>query len=136
MGVSLKKYIIITSTLLLAACTSEQTPLAAPKTLQPENYKQKVIQHVRQNYFDPYTVRDASISKPFAVNRIGHGEVWFVCVRSNAKNRMGGYTGIKPTAYWFRNGEIAPTSNESSQYDDFNCAYAQYSPFPEIENMK
>ncbi len=131
----LKKYLVLFSALLLSACTSEQTPLTTPKTPPPANYKQKIIENVRQSFFDPYSIRDASISKPFAVNRIGHGEVWFVCVRANAKNRMGAYTGIKPTAYWFQNGQMKLASAAAPEYDEFNCAHAQYEPFPEIEKF-
>lgn len=131
----MKKYLILFSVLFLSSCTSEQTPLVAPKTPPPANYKQKIIDHVRQSFFDPYSIRDAAISKPFAVNRIGHGEIWFVCVKTNAKNRMGAYTGISPTAYWFQNGGMKLASPGAPEYDEFNCAHAQYAPFPEIENF-
>lgn len=135
MGDALKKYILLSGLIALSGCTSEQTPLVAPKTAQPQNYKARIINHIKESFFDPYSIRDASISTPFAVNRIGHGEIWFVCVRANAKNRMGAYTGLKPTAYWFKNGNIQLASPTASEYDEFNCAHAKYFPFPEIENL-
>lgn len=131
----MKKYILLSGLIALSGCTSEQTPIATPKTAPPSNYKSLIINNIKESFFDPYSIRDASISAPFAVNRIGHGEVWFVCVRANAKNRMGAYTGLKPTAYWFQSGKMQLASSAAPEYDEFNCAHAKYSPFPEIENI-
>jgi hypothetical protein len=85
----------------LTGCTV--TPDQAAIGPYPTNYEQLVKEQVRQSFFDPYSIRDSRLSAP----QQGHmfmQQGWIVCLEANAKNRMGGYTGLKRTAYLI-NGE-------------------------------
>lgn len=96
--------------LCLAACTPNQGPSdPGPK---PVGYKEKILDAVRLTYFDPYSIRDASITQPFIVPdyNIFRGH-WGVCFRANAKNRMGGYTGLKEHLVVFQDHKIIEFSN-------------------------
>lgn len=115
---------------LAGACTN--TAVSGPEAAQPlpADYRARVAAKVRETFFDPYSIRDASISDPIAGQAI-LGPVQTVCVRANAKNRMGGYTGLKETAFTFLNGNLSV----DSEYAALTCAKAAYGPFPEIEQQ-
>lgn len=59
------------------------------------------------------------------------GPGWTVCIRANAKNRMGAYIGKQATAFRFRGGELVPSVDGPGI--DAYCSDASYAPFPEIE---
>lgn len=120
----------------LAGCQTDGGPgtTQAAQEPPPTNYRAQVTDRVKKSFFDPYSIRDASISQPFIQNAAFDGitpiphQGWMVCVRANAKNRMGGYIGQKATGYMFKGGQILDL--------DFNspfCEPARYEPFPEIE---
>jgi hypothetical protein len=116
---------------LLAGCQTSgegQSPTASAPPL-PTNYRQIVIENVKKTFIDPRSIRDAAISEPIPGNAI-MGPVTTVCVRANAKNKMGAYTGVTTTAFIFRGGQLSSTE---SQYTAGLCAGAPYAPFPEIE---
>jgi hypothetical protein len=115
--------------LALAGCAQTTAQHAAAIPTLPANYRQLIIEHVRQTYNDPYSIRDAAISAPIAGTSF-FGAVQSVCVRANAKNRMGGYIGLKANAITFREGRIVSFSEE---YAGMICDGAIYEPFPEID---
>lgn len=122
--------------LMLAACnqTSGSVQQVAASEPPPASYREQVIARVKKSFFDPYSVRDASISQPFVQNAAFDGVTpiphsgWMVCIRANAKNRMGAYTGLTETGYMFKGGQIV-----SADFKGHFCADAKYEPFPEIE---
>ena len=122
--------------LALAACnqTTGQVAQVTSSEPPPAGYREQVTARVKKSFFDPYSIRDAALSQPFVQNAAFDGITpiphrgWMVCVRANAKNRMGGYIGLKETGYMFKGGQIVDA--------DFNppfCAGAKFEPFPEIE---
>ena len=71
----------------------------------PDNYREIIKAHVLHTFFDPYSIRSASITG------VGRGHLyfqpgWVVCLQCNAKNRLGGYVGIKKTAYLIYKGAV------------------------------
>jgi hypothetical protein len=106
----------------LAGCTTTGTPAEPP----PANYRALVVAEARQKFFDPYSIRDATISEPIP----GMGNLSTVCVRANAKNRLGGYTGQNVTAFVFSGGRIVMSDQELTILP---CISATYGPFPELE---
>ncbi len=119
--------------LVLASCQTAAenvTPVAVAAAPMPANYRGQVADRVRATFFDPYSIRDAGISIPIAGQSL-LGPMHTVCVRANAKNRMGGYIGIRETSYIFRNGQI---SLSDAEYAALTCANAVYEPFPEIDS--
>jgi hypothetical protein len=98
----------------------------------PPNYRDLIAQQVKKDYFDPYSIRDASISNPVDTTSI-FGAVTNVCVKANAKNRMGGYIGVRATGYVFQSGKILnvlPDEMIATQ-----CESRSYVPFYEIDSV-
>ncbi len=99
----------------------------------PDNYKDILKTYVLRNYFDPYSIRSASVSQPVQ----GHfffQQGWIVCLELNAKNRMGGYIGLKRTAYLINRGVIIQTIEQPPLCDDPRLFF--YSAWPELEQLK
>lgn len=114
---------------MLGGCGNYQNlppPAVATMTDLPTDYRQQIVKQVRTTFFDPYSIRDAEISEPFP-----NKSVIAVCIKMNAKNRMGGYIGIKPTAYYFKNGGFAFSETD---FAPVVCDKAKYGPFPEIDS--
>jgi hypothetical protein len=111
----------------IAACVTP--PPASPQNAgpAPENYKAILKAHIEKNYFDPYSLRNVAISKP-TLGKIGSDPGWLVCLQNNAKNRMGGYVGLKKDAYLIRNGVVIG-SEDGAQV----CETLQLEPWPEME---
>jgi len=122
------------------APNSTETP-AASAPPAPVGYREAVIAEVKATFFDPYSIRDATISRPlYAVAIYNGGNVvpisaWIVCVKANAKNRMGGYGGQEFTAMVFAGNTITTTLSGPSFQGQVNqhCKPARMEPFPEIE---
>lgn len=99
----------------------------------PPAYRETARAYLRSTLFDPYSVRDAQIAAPklkgsFVLTDPSEG--WTVCVRANAKNRMGAYTGLRETVLLFRGDKVASSTEGPAPY---YCGEAQYEPFPELE---
>ncbi len=125
---------VLMASLLLVGCASMKehhvSDEATLKTEVPANYKAAVAEHIRSVLKDPYSVRDAGISKPFIVPDFVLGRVPVVCVRMNAKNSFGAYTGIKAQALGFRNGSVSNVTFTSSLCD----RNIVYEPLHELED--
>jgi hypothetical protein len=107
----------------------------APSALQ----RKLILDHVRDNYFDPYSIRDAEISNSVSFSEVtmnpdSEPKTPLVCVKANAKNRMGGYTGRKNELYQFNpSGSLKTVSDDLAGRCDSRM---QFLPFPELEQMK
>lgn len=122
--------IAIAAAALLASCTGDEQ-LSITGTVDeppPANYREIAVAHLKQTLFDPYTVRDASIAAP---KNGGSGLYpgWAVCVRLNAKNRFGAYTGQSTMALIMRGGKVVQSADENGW---MFCQGVTYEPFPEI----
>lgn len=91
--------------------------------------KAEVISYVKREFFDPYSIRDAEISGVVRLLDTGFSAV---CVRMNAKNRMGGYIGLTVTSFRLRGGTVVGALADAPA-----CKSAQlvFEPFPEIEAL-
>ena len=94
------KSVIVLTAAVLAACAAPQPPrqLAAP----PADYESVVNAYLHTVLFDPYSIQELKITAPEQVRTPLHLDDgtsaaggWMSCVSYNAKNRMGGYTGLK-----------------------------------------
>lgn len=113
--------------LALSGCASgeRQEPL-------PANYRQLIADYARsQFYFDPYSLRDVSISTTIGTDVSLYGPVQTVCVRANAKNRLGGYIGIKATQFSLREGRVVGAFQD--RYGIGCGRDTTFEPFPELE---
>lgn len=93
--------------------------------------KAQIVKGARDWLHDPYSVRDAEISY---VIQHPTGSGLMVCVKANAKNAMGGYTGRKPTMVFFSMNRQATGAIEGQPlcYDQ----RIKWQPFPEIYALR
>jgi hypothetical protein len=113
-----------------------------PRDPPPTNYRPAVAEYIRKTFFDPYSIRDAGIAPPrpgwaFGGNSMGAYKTgWAICVRANAKNRMGAYSGVKENIYIFQDGRVVASGQDlDTSAAGTGCEGAQYEPFPEIEEQ-
>jgi hypothetical protein len=133
----LKRIAVAGALMLLAGCSSIGGASAPPIEPAPVNYRELTLASVKTLFFDPYSIRDAQISKPAwkASWNLGQGNGWVICVRGNAKNRMGAYIGIQDTAFLIRGGAVLDSFDLSGEIP-FYCGDAVFEPFTELEALR
>lgn len=128
----MKRLCIAITCALLASCQTS-VPQSVANSQQPpsKELKAAIVQAARDIVFDPYSIRDAEISNVVLFNpRAG---IQAVCVKANAKNQFGGYTGRKATGISIRNGMILGATAGDPRCLDPRLRYQR---FPELENLK
>lgn len=113
--------------LALAGCAGTGDP--GP---YPANYKQLIAGYVRANYADPYSMRDVAVGAPVP-GHYGATDGWWVCFQENAKNRMGGYTGLRQSAFFIAQDQIHAADLDMGYALEAACAGRTISPWPEME---
>jgi len=98
----------------------------------PDNYKSIVKDYIEKAYFDPYSLRRVSLSKPLQ-GHLFFQQGWLVCLEANAKNRMGGYTGFKANALLINRGTVVQTMKEAPLCQKTE---AIYDAWPEMDSGK
>lgn len=126
--------------LALAGCQTDGAAVAAQAGPAPANYRQLAAEHVRTSFKDPYTIRDAEIAAPKpgsgpSLNADGFKTPWVICMRANAKNALGAYTGRKVTAIAVSDARVV-NAWDDVQAAGYICQGVAYEPFPEIEEKK
>jgi hypothetical protein len=132
----------------VVGCTANQkvaVPGESGIGQRPLEYRAIVRDYLRKTLFDPYTVRDAQISRPkpgdlYLEGTLGiHEPGWLVCFRSNAKNRMGAYTGLSDMALIIRDGRVLASASDPTHSNYMikkDCSQEKYEPFPEIDQLR
>jgi hypothetical protein len=119
------------SFIALAGCVSPEqaNQVYSSQTPPTAAVKKAVVDYAKKTYFDPYSMRDVSIS---AMVTLGETGLNSVCIRMNAKNRMGAYTGLSVTSIRLKDGAVV-----SALQDAFGCNDQRlvYYPFPELEGV-
>jgi len=125
----MKKLIALAAVAMLSSCAATWTQEGAGP--YPDNYKEVVAAHIKQTYFDPYSLRDVRISEP-TPGVLAMAQGYNVCLQANGKNRMGGYTGLKRTSCLINNQRVIfAINNDRRCYD--NAPYNVLYPWPEME---
>lgn len=108
----------------LSACQTEQQ--AAANDAPPPDAKSAILSSKGTLWKDPDSIKNASITAP----RRHMGFMWHVCVKANAKNGFGGYTGEKDMLIGLYDDGKPPAvlMSDATGY----CAYP-HEPFPELE---
>lgn len=96
----------------------------------PSDYRLQIADDFKRTLKDPYSIRDAEITKPGSafIGLAFGGHAITVCARLNAKNSFGGYTGQQNYKYIFREKRIA----ESMPAGPHECIGRPFGPFPEV----
>lgn len=115
----------------LSGCVTEQQKAAVYGMQRPVTSAERaaIANYVRTSFFDPYSMRDIAISNVLSGDDPKRNAV---CIRANAKNRMGAYTGLRATGLVLSGATV-----ENSWADDPACSDPRlmYSPFPELERL-
>ena len=123
----------------LCACASgsEEFYLARSRNADaaqpfPVNYRADLLAFMRTYLNDPTNVREAAISEPVQRNIAGSRR-YFLCVRYNARDSAGQYTGVADRAAFYLDGRFDRMIEKAQ---DFCPAPAQsYAAFPELERL-
>ena len=91
--------------IILAGCVALTDPEGKDAGPYPDNWRELVREYIKTNYVDPYSIRDSQIAPPFRSRKAFFDE-WIVCLRNNAKNQFGGYTGLRTTDISIRQGRV------------------------------
>jgi len=124
-----KRLILLVVAVMLSGCAPAQFNIneAGP---YPDNYKEIVRGYIEHTFFDPYSLRSVIISTPHS-GSMAWRSGWWVCFECNAKNRMGGYTGLKRKALLLAQGNVV------MNFEDMQLCtippYNDLSPWPEME---
>ena len=132
----MKKLLILAAGVMLVGCQTSDPGqvdrrIAAQRPPSPA-VRQLVVNEARNILLDPYSVRDVAISSLIpdlnSVEKNG-----FVCVRFNAKNPYGAYTGLKTVGTNVVQGRLL------GQYSNpYLCAHPglKWHPLPEVSQLR
>ena len=121
----MKTLIAISGILAIAGCMTVGPVEIGP---YPTNYRNIVKAHIERSFFDPYSLRNVSIAGPLK-GPLG----WIVCLEANAKNRMGGYTGLQRTSFVINSGKVVDTLTLKSP---LLCQGMAFTRWPEMERLQ
>ena len=126
--------------LIVSGCTTNLEPTQAElraqweaQNIYPQNYKDDLLAFLRTYLNDPTHIRDAAVSQP-QLKTVDPGERYVACVRYNARNSDGKYTGSKDSAVVYRLGKLDQFFDNPKIAKDF-CKDAAYAPFPELQRL-
>ena len=115
------------------------------QNVPPQNYKPDLLAFMRTYLNNPENVRNAVISEPQKLQVLDI-ERYAACLRYNAKDSTGRYTGLRDHLAVFVSGKFdrlielgrvdRETSSESLKPLRAYCATASYQPIPELEKLR
>lgn len=127
-----KLLILTVAGLAMTGCVTQEQFDKVMASQRPPSAAEKaaIVKAARDYFIDPYSIRDSEISSVVRLNDQG---LEAVCVKANAKNRLGGYTGRTATSVRLLKGRPVSTLENAPA-----CAMPQmrYQPFPELENLR
>jgi len=129
------------SALAIGGCTTDVGPSPAElkanweaQNIPPQNYRQDLIAYMRTYLNDPTGIRDAGVAPP-SLKDFGAGQRFMTCVRFNARNSDGKYTGSKEGVAVYVSGKLDRYFDTPRETREL-CKDAAYAPFPELEALK
>ncbi|MEN3397872.1 hypothetical protein ABC425_14665 [Brucella melitensis] len=131
----MKKLFILAAGMMLAGCITDagklEDRIAAQRAPSPA-IKQLIINEAQNILLDPYSVRDVSISS-LIPNLKSSNNDGFICVRFNAKNSYGAYTGLKTVGTNVISGRLLGYFTNPAI-----CAYptVKWHPLPEVSQLR
>ncbi|HET7679383.1 MAG TPA: hypothetical protein VFK79_04515 [Xanthobacteraceae bacterium] len=117
------------------------------QNVPPQNYKPDLLAFMRTYLNNPENVRNAAMSDPQKLMVIDL-ERYASCLRYNAKNSTGRYTGLRDHLAVFVSGkfdrliELGRAERDAGAGSEVlrplrdYCATAAYQPFPELEQLR
>jgi len=108
----------------------------------PDRYKSDLLAAMHAYAADPTNIRDAYVTDP-ALRPVGSQNRYAVCLRFNAKDSSGRYTGSRDIMGVFIAGRFDQFIDQSRVASQPSlektlreqCGLAEYKPFPELEAL-
>ena len=129
-GTAAKLTLLSAFAVALAACTSDPKQDQVEPNIFPTNYKQEILDTLKNTLIDPTNVREAFVSDPFLTPG-SRDQRYAVCLRYNARNFNRQYDGNVVRIAFFFGGRL----NQLIEPKQDQCAKAAYKPFPELEKL-
>lgn len=120
--------------LIVLSTTAAASPAArAPAPVMPSD-KAVILDWARAFFADPYSLRSTGISAPL-VSPDGSG---MVCIEYNARNALGGYTGIDRQAFVWTPAGLRPALRGLGGVTNLTCFQPGITmrPFPELSQIR
>lgn len=124
--------------LALAACassldddTSAYIARSRSRQVAPADYTRQLLEFMRSYLNDPTGVRNASIADPALMTIEGYDR-YAVCLRYDARNLSGRYSGISDRLAIFTDGRFDRLIERAKD----QCSRAAYRPFHELEQLR
>ena len=122
----------------LGACaggSGEELYFSRPRNIDaaqpfPANYRAELLAFMRTYLNDPTNVREASISEPVQRYLAGTRR-YYLCVRYNARDSAGQYTGVTDRAALYLDGRFDRLIEKPQDF----CPAPAYAAFPELERL-
>jgi hypothetical protein len=119
----------------LAGCSTysfkKDTGPPPEPNVMPTNTRTKLAEFLQGQLNDPSAVREAFITEPRLMS-FGAESRYAVCVRYNAKDGYGQYTGVRENIAIYFHGNLTQYVPAAPG----QCTGAPYVPFPELERLK
>jgi hypothetical protein len=96
----------------------------------PANYRAELLAFMRTYLNNPTNVRQASISE-LVQRDIGGIRRYYLCVRYDARDSSGSYTGVSDRAALYLDGRFDRLIERSQDF----CPATAYAAFPELERL-
>jgi hypothetical protein len=103
------------------------------QNIYPENYKADLLAFLRTYLNDPTHIRNADVSQP-ALMDVGLGKRYVACVRYNARDDKGRYSGVKVGATTYVSGKLDRFTDPGPSAKAM-CKDAVFAPFPELAKL-
>lgn len=96
--------VVLAGVVILSGAGTFIDKMLDTQTLPTAQLKAEIVSKARDYVYDPYSIRDAEISNVMLVD--SRNGLRAVCVKANAKNLMGAYTGRQATSLRILNGQV------------------------------
>lgn len=133
---------VVAGVLAVGGCASDEDLGPSPAELRarweaqnvyPQNYKADLLAFLRTYLNDPTRIRNAGVAQP-ALMDVGPGKRYVACVRYNARNAKGQYSGVKVGAATYVSGKLDRFTDAEPSVKTM-CKDAVYAPFPELAKL-
>ena len=118
--------------LIVLSATAQAAPRAPAPVMASD--KAVILDWARSFFADPYSLRSTGISDPL-VSPDGSG---MVCIEYNARNALGGYTGLDRMGFVWTPGGLRPATRGLGGVTNLTCYQPgiRMRPFPELSQIR
>lgn len=103
------------------------------QNVYPQTYKADLLAFLRTYLNDPRHIRSAGVTQP-ALMDVGPGKRYVACVRYDARNANGQYSGVKVGAATYVSGKLDRFTDAAPSVKAM-CKDAVFAPFPELAKL-